>query len=222
MDFSIHALRYRIYNKTMRSSLSKKLETATGLFAVLALAFLMSAEAHAQGTVIVQLPAPPPLKFVPPGERSQLEAARDAKARTRLSVELAIARLMRAEQLTASQQYDGASHELGIYRGILEDALRFLKGQKDQKKLRDVYKRFEISLRAHGPRLEMMRRTTPSEYAFNIKTVADYTRSLRGEALNGFYGDTVIRDAPEDEVEKAPEGEGKTADTSQSSTKEQP
>jgi hypothetical protein len=206
----------------MCSSHSQKLATVTGLFAAIALALLISAEARAQGTIMAPLPAPPPLRLVPSGERSQLSAARDAKERTRLSVDLAVARLMRAEQLTASQQFDGASRELGIYRGILEDALRFLKEQKEQKKLRDIYKRFEIALRAHSSRLETMRRTTPSEYAFNIKTVADYTRSLRGEALNGFYGDTVIRDAPEDEGEKTPEGEGKTAESTQSSAKDQP
>jgi hypothetical protein len=123
--------------------------------------------------------------------------------------------------MTSAQQYESASRELGIYQGILDDALRFLKDQKEQKKLRDTYKRFEIALRAHGMRLETMRRTTPSEYAFNIKTITEYTKNLRGEALNGFYGDNVIRDTPNDEAEKAPE-EGKTTTPSQSSPKEQP
>src|SRR4051812_35721933 len=188
----------------MNSSLSKKLEIVVGLFAVVALVGLMSVEARGQMAVGTPLPAPPPLRLVPRDARSQLEAARDVKARMRLSVELAEARLTRAEQMTSSQQYESAARELGIYQGLLDDALRFLKDQKEQRKLRDTYKRFEITLRAHAVRLETMRRTTPSEYAFNIKTITEYTKNLRGEALNGFYGDDVIRDAP-DETEKAPE-----------------
>ena len=202
----------------MYFSLSKKL----GAVAALAIALLMAAEARGQSPVLVPLPAPPPMRLVPRDERAQLDAARDAKARTRLSTDLALARLSRAEQLTASQQYESASRELGIYQGILEDALRFLKEQKNQKKLRDIYKRFEITLRAHGIRIESMRRTTPSEYAVNVKAIADYTKNVRGEALNAFYGDTVIRDdAPLDEEEKEPE-EGKATGSSQSSTKDQP
>jgi hypothetical protein len=180
----------------------------------------MSGEARGQAATGTPLPAPPPLRFVPRTERSQLEAARDVKARTRLSVELAEARLSRAEQLTSAQQYESALRELGIYQGILDDALRFLQDQKEQKKLRDTYKRFEITLRGHGMRLETMRRTTPSEYSVNIKTITDYTKGVRGAALNGFYGDAVIRDAL-DEDEKTPE-EDKTTTPSQSSTKEQP
>jgi hypothetical protein len=205
----------------MNSPLLKKLETVAGLFAVVALTVLMSVEAQGQVPAWTPLPAPPPLKLVPRAERSQLEAARDAKARTRLSVELAEARLMRAEQMTSAQQFESAARELGIYQGLIEDALRFLKDQKEQKKLRDIYKRFEITLRGHAIRLETMRRTTPSEYSVNIKTITDYTKGVRGEALNGFYGDAVITDAPDDAVEKAPE-EGKTTTPSQSSTKEQP
>jgi hypothetical protein len=203
----------------MGASLSKKFETVAGLFAVLIVTALMSAEARGQVSVGTPLPAPPPLRLVTRTERSQLEAARDVKARIRLSVELAETRLARAEQMTSSQQFETAARELGIYQGILEDALRFLKDQKEQKKLRDTYKRFEITLRAHAVRLETMRRTTPSEYSVNIKTITDYTRGVRAEALNGFYGDAVIRDAPEEE--KMPE-EGKTDVPSQSSVKEQP
>ncbi|HEY0322396.1 MAG TPA: hypothetical protein VGC66_15675 [Pyrinomonadaceae bacterium] len=205
----------------MNSSISKKLEIVVGLFAVVALVGLMSVEARGQMAVGTPLPAPPPLRLVPRGERSQLEAARDVKARMRLSVELAEARLTRAEQMTSSQQYESAARELGIYQGLLDDALRFLKDQKEQRKLRDTYKRFEITLRSHAVRLETMRRTTPSEYAFNIKTITEYTKNLRGEALNGFYGDNVIRDAPDDEAGKAPE-EGKTTGSSQSPAKEKP
>lgn len=202
----------------MRASLSKKI--VVGLLPLFVL--LISIEAHAQVTVGTPLPAPPPLRLVPRDERAQLDAARDVKARMRLSVELAETRLTRAEEMTSSQQFEAASRELGIYQGILDDALRFLKEQKEQKKLREAYKRFEITLRAHGSRLETMRRTTPAEYAFNIKAITDYTKSLRGEALNGFYGDTVIRDSADEPEDKGAPAEGKAGESSQSSNKEQP
>ncbi len=205
----------------MHAVICKQLETTESILAVAVLAVLMSIEARAQVAIGTPLPAPPPLRLVPRSERSHVEAARDVKARIRLSVEMAEARLARAEQMTSSQQYEAASRELGIYQGILDDAIRFLKDQKEQKKLRDTYRRFEITLRAHAIRLESMRRTTPSEYAFNIKTITDYTKSLRGEALNGFYGDTVIRDLSEEPEVKTPE-EGKADASSKSSTKEQP
>jgi hypothetical protein len=204
----------------MNASLTKNLETVAGLFTVVALAFLMSTQARGQAPGTQTLPAPPPLRLVPRDDRSQLDAARDVKARMRLSVELAEGRLARAEQMTTAQQYDSAERELGIYQGILEDALKFIKEQKDQPKLRDLYRRFEIALRAHASRLETMRRTTPSDYSVNIKTIMDYTKIVRGEALNGFYGDTVIRDSSEEEV-KAPE-DGKTAGSAQTAPKDQP
>ena len=205
----------------MHSSFSKKFETVIGLIAVAALLVLMSTQARGQTLTGTPLPAPPPLRLVPRDERSQLDAMRDAKTRTRLSMELAENRLARAEQMTTSQQYESASRELGIYQGLLEDALRFLKEQKDQKKLRDIYKRFEITLRSHGARIETMRRTTPSEYSVHIKAAVDNTKTLRGEALNGFYGDTVIRNLSDMDEEKAPEEE-KTTRSPQSSTKDQP
>jgi hypothetical protein len=205
----------------MNSSPAKKLQAIVGLFPVIALALFVSVEARGQVTMGTPLPAPPPLRLVPREDRSQLDAARDIKSRMRLSVELAEARLARAEQMTSSQQYESASRELGFYQGLVADALRFLKDQREQKKLREVYKRFEITLRAHGMRLEGMRRTTPSEYSVHIKTITDYTKSARGEALNGFYGDTVIRDLPEEPESTAPQ-EGKSDAASKSSTKEQP
>jgi hypothetical protein len=204
----------------MDSPLSKRLETVAGLFAVVALTLLVSVSARGQVTTGTPLPAPPPLRLVPRAERSQLEAARDAKARTRLSLELAEARLAQAEQMTSAQQFESAARELGIYQGLLEDALRFLKSQTEQKKLRDTYKRFEIALRSHAMRLEAMRRSTPSEYSVNIRSITEYTKDVRGEALNGFYGDTVITNTP-GEDEKAPE-EGKGNGSPQSSSKEQP
>jgi hypothetical protein len=55
----------------------------------------------------------------------------------------------------------------------------------------------ELSLRAHGPRLSIIRRSTPSEYAVWIKEIEDFARKGRTEALNSFYGHTVLKDGPQ-------------------------
>jgi hypothetical protein len=39
-----------------------------------------------------------------------------------------------------------------------------------------------------------MRRTTPLEFAVWIKQVEDFARQGRTEALNSFYGHTVVRE----------------------------
>ena len=39
-----------------------------------------------------------------------------------------------------------------------------------------------------------MRRTTPLEFAVWIKKVEDFARDGRTEALNSFYGHTVVRE----------------------------
>ena len=168
------------------------------------------------------LPAPPPIVVVAREDRTQLDGARDAKGRTKLCIELAEARLVRAEQMTSALQFESAVRELGLYQGIIQDMLRYLKEQKEQKKLRDTYKRLELALRAHTSRLETLRRMTPSEYSINIKTITDNTKNLRTEALNGFYGDAVIREtAGDNDDARAPEEETTTG-TPKSPPKDQP
>ena len=82
-----------------------------------------------------------------------------------------------------------------MYHALIENALVFLSTfKRDSNKTRDLYKRLELALRAHGPRLTAMRRTTPLEFAVWIKQVEDFAREGRTEALNSFYGHTVVRE----------------------------
>lgn len=179
----------------MNSPLSFRTHIALGCCLLFASTLLMAIEAKGQEIRQPLVPAPPPMAFVPRNERTQLLATRDAKGRTRAAIELAEARLSRSEQLTALQQYDGASAELGIYQGLIEDALDSLAmGKKDSNKHRDTYKRLELALRSHCARLEAIRRITPTEYAVNIKAICECARNARTEALNAFYGDTVVRE----------------------------
>lgn len=145
--------------------------------------------------------APPPMKFVPRSEREQLSGITDAKAHTREALQLAEERLARAEQLTASQQYEAASTELGIYQGLIEDALHYLSKVTNSRsnKSRDTYKYLDLTLHTHCVRLEAIRRSTPSEYAVNVKAICEYARDVRTQALNSFFGDTVIKETSEGE-----------------------
>lgn len=187
----------------MNSPISFRLRIALSCpLLLLTFALLLAAsEVRAQDMRTAFVPAPPPMKFVPRSERTQLQNVSDAKAHTRAAIELAEARLLRAEQLTSSQQFDEASAELGIYQGLIEDALRFLHEATNGKgnKMRDTYKRLELAIRAHCTRLEAIRRVTPSEYAINVKAICEYARVARDAAINSFYGDDVIKDSAEGE-----------------------
>jgi len=152
------------------------------------------------------LTAPPPLRTITKTERDQLSAASsDPKQRVKVTIELAVVHLGSAEKYTNQGEYEAASHEVGSYHVLIENVLTYLSSQKrDSNKTRDLYKRLELALRADGPRLTAMRRITPLEFAVWIKQVEDFARESRTEALNSFYGHTVVRD-PEKREEKPTE-----------------
>lgn len=139
--------------------------------------------------------APPPIKVISSEERQQLSETRDPKTRVKLSIVLAEVHLANAETHTKSHVYDSASGEAARYWAIIENSFAYLRTMKaDSNRTRDLYKRLELALRAHGPRLSAIRRTTPSEYAVWIKEIEEHARNGRTEALNSFYGQTVLRD----------------------------
>ena len=142
------------------------------------------------------LTAPPPFKTILKEERAQLEQhTKDEKKRLKMTIEFAVSHLTLAEQYTTQSTYDAAAAEVGMYHALIENALEFLSTfKRDSNKTRDLYKRLELALRAHGPRLTSMRRTTPLEFAVWIKKVEDFAREGRTEALNSFYGHTVVRE----------------------------
>jgi hypothetical protein len=172
----------------------------TGKLVLLSVLFILCA-----GVVFAQEPqptpqptplmAPPPLQTIPKEERTQINGATDPKQRVRITIEFAGTHLTTAEKLTAQSNYEEASREVGTYNAIIQNLLTFLADQKrDSNKTRDMYKRLELALRGDGPRLTAMRRTTPLEFAVWIKKVEDFARESRTEALNSFYGHTVVRE----------------------------
>ena len=166
-----------------------------GTVAVVLLACCSFPIISAQQPAVQEQAAPPPLKIITREERLQLDELKDPKARIKTTLELAETHLSRLENQTAQHEFDNAAAEAGMYWALVENALAFLKKiERDNNRKRDLYKRVELALRAHGPRLNFVRRTTPAEYSIWIKEIENYAREGRTEALNSFYGDTVVRD----------------------------
>ncbi len=165
---------------------------------------VLSPSALAQQPRSPRLPAPPPMRYVSTTERSELNTSKDPKSRIRATIDLATTRLSRSEALTSQKNFDLASEELGGYLGLI-DNVRFFMARMDRDKgsTRDLYRHLEIALRAHIPRLAVMRRGTPAEYAGNLKDAEEYLRDVRSEALDSFYGQSVLREPP---AQKKPEG----------------
>ena len=150
---------------------------------------------NAQESQVQEQPAPPPLKIISRAERTQINESKDAKARVQTTLELALVHLAEAEEQTSQHDYPAAAAAAGKYWALIEDVFSFLKTMKtDSNKTRDLYKRVELALRAHGPRLSAIRRGTPLEYSVWIRQIEDFARDGRTEALNSFYGHTVFRD----------------------------
>lgn len=111
---------------------------------------------------------------------------------------LAADHLTRAENFTADKKFAQASEELGSYLGLIDEAVGFLKGlARDKGSTRDLYRHLDIALRAQIPRIAVMRRSTPADYAANLKALEEYARDMRAEVLEAFYGHTVLREDSE-------------------------
>src|SRR5882762_10446359 len=144
---------------------------STAKFLILVLGVLYGCNVFAQDKP-AQLPAAPPLRALSKQERTQLNDLKDEKARIRRTLEFTALRVQRAQELVTQQKFDGALAELGGYVALIEDALEFLsKMNHDSKKIRDLYKQLELTLREDAPRLTVMRRDTPLEYAIRMKEV---------------------------------------------------
>lgn len=172
----------------------------------------LSTLALAQQPRSPRMPAPPPMRFVSRDERAQLTSARDSKARVKTTLELAQGHLTQAEAFTSQKRADSASEEIGRYLGLVDDARQFIGSLNREKgSTRDLYRYFEISLRAHIPRLAVMRRDTPADYAGHIRAAEDHVKNTRSEALDSFYGHSVLREdvsneKKSDKPKDSPEG----------------
>lgn len=161
-------------------------------FTIILIVFAASAQAQPTSS---QLPAPPPMRFVTRDDRLQLTSAKDAKTRVRLTIDLAEGHLTEMEQLTSQKNFEKAQEVLGNYLGLIEDAMHYVSGMaQDKNGTRDLYRRLDIALRAQLPRIAVMRRDTPSEFSIHLKAAEEFVRNTRSEALDSFYGHTVLRE----------------------------
>lgn len=172
----------------MREGFLIALMTIVGAFVC---SISLAGRAHAQELELLE--APPLMRYIPQQERARLATAKDTKGRMRLSLQLIEERLETAERLTISRQTAAAATELGIYQALIEDALSYLReNSQGNNKNRDLFKLVELTLRAHGSRIEAMRRVTPFYEAANVKATYEYVWEARTATLNAFYGEEVV------------------------------
>ena len=181
---------------------------------VLILTLFACASAQAQQQSQQREDGPPPMRYMPPDVRQRLEGAKDAKARARLSMDIAEERLALAAQLAEQDKFEASTAEIGIYEAVVEDTVRTLDGStgggKVNNKFRDIFKRVEITLRSHITRLETIRRVLPERHAVYLKDAIDFVRDRRDQALAAFYSDSVLRE-PRVPDSTTPEGERATS-----------
>ena len=145
------------------------------------------------------------MRFVSRVERTQLDAAREPKARLRATIKLAEDRLTRAETLTTQKAFDEASIEIGGYLGLIGDLRAYIATlDKEKGSTRDLNRHMEISVRPHIARIAVIRRSTPATYATHLKDAEEYVKETRSEALDSFYGHSVLREPSPQEKAQTP------------------
>ena len=172
-------------------------QTVNGLFSLVAVfcltGFVFGQDAQPNDYQDANDTAPPPVFTMSGAEKSQLTNESDLKRRTQLCLMLADARLRSAEAATDREDFQAALLDLGSYQAIIENHIKFLeRGNYSDGKVRDNFRRMDITLRSYTPRIETIRRTTPFEFAVHLKSILNFTRDARARALDSFFSDTIL------------------------------
>ena len=147
-----------------------------------------------------QKEVPPPLKILSKEEKSTLEAQRDVKKRTILTLDLMEARLVKAETDKSKEDFRLMFDELGGFNALMDNTLTFLnRNNAGSGKVLNNYKRIELSLRKYITRLELIRRDLPPEYEPYVRRLVKSVREARTKAVEPLFGETVL---PENDDEK--------------------
>lgn len=162
------------------------------LLAFVSLSFVTNASAQGM-TVASQTAfnevAPPPLAILSKDEKTALEADPQAKSRTSLTLTLMEARLKAAEQHYSGEDYVSMYKELGGFQALLENQLGFLlRSSGTSNKAVTSLKKFEISLHAFAPRIEILRREVPTAYEPYLKSLLKNLSEARERALEPLFG----------------------------------
>jgi hypothetical protein len=175
------------------SSSSTAARGALALTLLVALCGAASAQGQARDQQVEA--GPPPLKYIPVGARQRLAAARNLKDRVKTSLDLAEECLSTALSQAGAERYEGATAELGVYEAVVNDAIRFVQDAGPAtNKHRDLFKRIELTLRTHTPRIETIRRSVPASHGVHVEAAIEFVRNARADALSAFFDDTVLRD----------------------------
>jgi hypothetical protein len=207
MDFGINPGNTALYDKKMRvakcpsrafhfpSSVSdSSLFAVKFLFSLFIFSHISFGQNESQDT------APPPLKIISKNEQSQLNAETEVKRRTKLSLELMEARLLRAEEYGTKENYGEMFTELGGFHALMDNTIAFLNDSDTNKgKVLNNFKRVELSLRKYVTRLELIRRNLPIKYELYVRKLVKYVREARSKAVEPLFGETVL---PGDDNEK--------------------
>jgi hypothetical protein len=181
------------------SSSLKAVRGALALTLVVALCGVAAAQQGGTGQARPQQvePGPPPLKYIPEEARQRLASTRNMKDRVKTSLDLADERLRLAVAHIDADRYEGATAELGIYEAVVKDVIHFVQNSgPTTNKQRDLFKRIEMTLRAHTSRIETIRRSLPASHGVHVEAAIEFVRNARSDALNAFFDDTVLRDQP--------------------------
>jgi hypothetical protein len=136
---------------------------------------------------------PPPVRTLSQDEKKLLEAETGIKKRTQLSLDLMDARIAKSEKLLAENNFSASLNELGIFHGLLDNALNYLvKNDNGDKSVDKNFKTFEIYLRKQVPRLESIRREMPFKYGYYVQTLMRAVREARSKAVEPLFDNTVV------------------------------
>ncbi len=172
----------------------------------------LSMSIRAQEPSLPRLPAPPPMHLVTKTDRPQLDEAHDPKARLRATMTLADNHLTQAERFTGDKKFDEALMELGDYLGVIGDLRDYLaKLDPNKTSTRDLYRHFEWQVHEHIPRLAVIQRSTPASYMRNLRDAEDFIKDTRAEALDSFYGHSVLKEPAPDKAPAPASGGAKDA-----------
>ncbi len=165
-------------------------------FLLFTFAFLLlsvSVNAQDESENIPEDLAPPALKIISKEEKSALAGISDVKDRTKLALDLMEARLKKAEALKMQESFSDVLTELGSFQALMDDTLKFLNRNADGRgKVMSTYKRFEMSLRAFMPRLELIRREVPDSYEYHVRKLLRTVRDTRAKAVEPLFSTSVV------------------------------
>jgi UDP-N-acetylmuramate-alanine ligase len=136
--------------------------------------------------------APPAPKILAEEDKKQIDNAGNIRKQAQVAMLLMEEKLKEAEVAADGQNYRNVLNALGNYHALLNYSLEILiESTKKDKKAFRALKDFEISLRRHTPRLELIRRQIPYSYGWHVQKLIRIVRQARTRAIEPMYGEAI-------------------------------